>query len=123
MAIAWIDYHKAYDIVPHSWIVEMLELIKMANRKQCERIVVWQHISPLLFVLAIILLTILLQREHWIQVWERAENDVDKPFVNMDDGCWLFSRDIRMEFGLHKIAVLVLKQGIKVCCDRNGKWM
>ena len=25
LAMAWIDYRKAYDLVPHSWILECLE--------------------------------------------------------------------------------------------------
>ena len=30
---AWIDYKKAYDMVPHSWILESLELVQ-----ECENI-------------------------------------------------------------------------------------
>ena len=26
LAMTWIDYKKAYDIVPHSWIIECLDL-------------------------------------------------------------------------------------------------
>ena len=26
--MAWIDYHKALDIVPHSWILKVLDLFK-----------------------------------------------------------------------------------------------
>ena len=26
LAMAWIDYNKAYDMVPHSWIIECLDL-------------------------------------------------------------------------------------------------
>ena len=29
LAMAWIDYKKAYDSVPHSWILECLELFKI----------------------------------------------------------------------------------------------
>ena len=29
--MAWIDYRKAYDMVPHSWIVEMLGMVKVAG--------------------------------------------------------------------------------------------
>ena len=33
--MAWIDYHKAYEMVPHSWIVECLEMFGIAtNLKQ-----------------------------------------------------------------------------------------
>ena len=26
LAIAWVDYRKAYDTIPHSWIIECLEI-------------------------------------------------------------------------------------------------
>ena len=26
LTMAWIDYKKAYDMVPHSWIIECLDL-------------------------------------------------------------------------------------------------
>ena len=29
--MGWIDYWKAYDMVPYSWIVEMLEMAKVAD--------------------------------------------------------------------------------------------
>ena len=31
LAIAWIDYKKAYDMVPHLWIKECLELFGVAE--------------------------------------------------------------------------------------------
>ena len=31
LAIAWIDYRKVYDIIPHSWISECLELLGIAE--------------------------------------------------------------------------------------------
>ena len=31
LGMAWIDYKKAYDMVPHSWILESLELARVAN--------------------------------------------------------------------------------------------
>ena len=30
LAMAWIDYKKAYDMVPHSWILEALDMFKVA---------------------------------------------------------------------------------------------
>ena len=27
LSMAWIDYKKAYDMVPHSWILEFLEAL------------------------------------------------------------------------------------------------
>ena len=31
LAIAWIDYKKAYDMVPHLWIIECLDLFRVAE--------------------------------------------------------------------------------------------
>jgi hypothetical protein len=31
LSMAWIDYQKAYDSVPHSWILEMLGKVKVAG--------------------------------------------------------------------------------------------
>ena len=29
--MAWIDYKKAYDMVPHLWIIESLDLFRVAK--------------------------------------------------------------------------------------------
>ena len=89
LAMGWIDYRKAYDMVPHSWIVEVLEMFMVAgNVRQllCGSMRDWKteltsngevlgevqikrgifqgySLSPLLFVLAMIPLTMLLKRE------------------------------------------------------------
>ena len=34
LAMAWIDYKKAYDMVPHSWILETLQLTRVAENIQ-----------------------------------------------------------------------------------------
>ena len=31
LGMAWIDYKKAYDMVPHSWILESLELVQVSH--------------------------------------------------------------------------------------------
>ena len=31
LAIAWIDYKKAYDMVPHSWIINSLKMYKISH--------------------------------------------------------------------------------------------
>ena len=31
LAMAWIDYKKAYDMVPHLWIIECLDLLGVAE--------------------------------------------------------------------------------------------
>ena len=32
LSLAWIDYQKAFDMVPHSWIIKSLELIGINNK-------------------------------------------------------------------------------------------
>ena len=87
LALCWIDYQKAYDMLPHSWILETMQLTGMAknvvelmrNSMQCwnteleplgEKIAsvdirrgIFQgdSLSPLLFVTALIPLSILLR--------------------------------------------------------------
>ena len=34
LAMAWIDYKKAYDMVPHSWIIKCLDLFGVAENIQ-----------------------------------------------------------------------------------------
>ena len=31
LGMAWIDYKKAYDMVPHSWILESIELVQVSD--------------------------------------------------------------------------------------------
>lgn len=31
LAMAWVDYQKAYDTVPHSWILECMDMFKVAD--------------------------------------------------------------------------------------------
>ena len=31
LAMAWIDYKKAYDMVPNSWIINSLKMYKIAD--------------------------------------------------------------------------------------------
>ena len=88
VAMSWIDYKKAYDMVPHSWIMETLEMMGIAanikellensmknwntllfsNGSMLGKVNIKRGIfqgdsfSPLLFILAIIPLTMILRK-------------------------------------------------------------
>ena len=88
LAMAWIDYKKAYDIVPHSWIKEHLDLfgvaehvkISLVNSLEKLRVMLcagnselgevdiqWgvfqgDSLSPLVLVLALIPLSLILRK-------------------------------------------------------------
>ena len=88
LSMAWIDYKKAYDMVPHLWILKCLEMVRgaknmitiisnsMANwktaltsgRTDLEQVDIRRGIfqgdslSPLLFVLIMLPLTLVLQK-------------------------------------------------------------
>ena len=32
LSMAWIDYSKAYDLVPHSWVNECIEMSRIAEK-------------------------------------------------------------------------------------------
>ena len=88
LAMAWIDYKKAYDMVPHSWIMECLDLVGAADAVKCiigESMKTWRtnltannnslgkinirrgifqgdSLSPLLFVIALAPLSMVLRK-------------------------------------------------------------
>ena len=88
MAVAWIDYHKAYHMVPHSWIQKCMKIFRVAvnlrsfvntsmkqsnteltssnlrlgNVKIRRGIFQGNSLSPLLFVLVMIPLTLVLRQ-------------------------------------------------------------
>ena len=87
-AMAWIDHKKAYDMVPHSWIVESLDLFGVAENIKSllvnsmekwkvmlcsgnselgeveikQGIFQGNSLAPLVFVLALILLSLILRK-------------------------------------------------------------
>lgn len=158
LAMAWVDYRKAYDMLPHSWILESLGLIKVAKNidgllrgsmgdwktvltsngetlgevKIRRGIFQGDSLSPLLFIVAMIPLTMLLKRETNLGYAFGREKKRLNHLLFMDDLklyaqnevgikkllglVQTFSTDIGMEFGLDKCAALVMEKGVKVKC-------
>ena len=152
LAMAWIDYKKAYDMVPHSWIVECMDLFGVAGNIKCfiensmsnwkteltssgrmlgevkirRGIFQGDSLSPLLFVLCMIPLTVILRKVgagyEWknkalqtnhllfmddLKLFGKNEDQINS-LVNTVN---LYSQDIGMEFGLKKCGVLLMKRG------------
>ena len=152
LAMAWIDYKKAYDYIPHSWISECLELVGIAENvisflqrsmrqwkllltangeELCEvdvkrGIFQGDSLSPLLFIVGMIPMSLLLRKAKEGYEWGNKEYKLNH-LLFMDDlklfgkseqqidtlvnTVYLFSNDIGMEFGLRKCGVLSVKRG------------
>ena len=151
LAKAWIDYKKAYDIVPHSWIkqldlfgvaeniktllvdsVEKWRVMLCAGNSELEEVDIKRGIfqgdslSPLVFVLALIPLNLILRKAKAayefsgskekinnllfmddLKLYSRNEKELDSLVQTIR----IFSKDIGMEFGIEKCAVLVIEKG------------
>ena len=144
--MAWIDYKKAYDMVPHSCIIEYLDLFGVAENIKSLLVISienWKVIlcsgnselgevkikrgifqgdslSPLVFVLALILLSLILRKakaayefseskekiNHLLfmddlKLYRRSEKGLDSLVQTVR----VFSEDIGMEFGIEECAV------------------
>ena len=158
LAMAWVDYKKAYDMVPHSWIEECLSMFKIAPNIQtflnncmntwrveltCNQhslgevkiqrgIFQGDSLSPLLFVISLIPLSMVLRKcqdgfeftkskaklNHLLymddlKLYAKNENSL----TSLVQTVRIFSSDIGMEFGVDKCAVLILKRGKKTLSD------
>ena len=152
LTMAWIDYKKAYDMVPHMWIMECLKIIGCAKNvykfieksmKQwrcrlmsCGEILGDVHIrrgifqgdslSPLLFVLCLIPLTLVLRKMK--EGYEMKGKKVKINHLLFMDDLKLFGRndaqidslvetvhcvsnDVGMEFGIKKCGVVSVRRG------------
>ena len=158
LAMAWIDYKKAYDFVPHSWISECMEMFGIAEnvRNFLQRsmgqwklsltsngedlgtvdvkrgIFQGDSLSPLLFVLSMIPLSLVLRKVNACYEWGKKEYKLNH-LLFMDDlklfgkneeqidslvnTVHIFSTDIGMEFGLRKCGVVTLKRGKLARCE------
>ena len=152
LTMAWVDYRKAYDLVPHSWILECLNMFGIANNIKSfieESMKQWKllltsngtelcevdvnrgifqgdSLSPLIFVMCMIPLSLILRKVNasyeWgnkefklnhllfmddLKLFGKSENQID----SLVQTVYLFSEDIGMEFGLKKCGVVSLKRG------------
>ena len=154
LSMAWIDYKKAFDSVPHPWLLRVLELFKISpkvveflrhNMKMWNTDISLSHsngvleaknisvhrgifqgdsLSPLLFCIALIPLSLELNRSHYgFKVGNRKINHLfyfdDVKLYGKDDSelegllktIKSFSDDIGMEFGLEKCAKATFNRG------------
>ena len=110
MSMTWIDYNKAYDFVPHSWINECMELSGIADnvrnflKKSIEQ---WKllltsngedpgevdvkrgifqrdSLSPLFFVLSMVPLSLILRKVNASYEWGKKECKLNN-LLFMDD--------------------------------------
>ena len=114
--MAWIDYKKAYDMVTHSWIVECLDLFGVAdnvknllvNRMEKWKVMLFSgnselgeveikrgifqgdSLSPLVFVLTLILLNLILRKAK--AAYEFSENKEKINHLLFMDDLKLYSR-------------------------------
>ena len=153
LAMAWIGYKKAYDMVPHSWIIECLDLFGAAenfksllvNSMEKWKLMICSgnselgevefkrgifqgnYLSPLVFVLALILLSFKILRKAKAAYEFSESKEKINHLLFMDDlklysqiekrldllvqTVCVFSEDIGMEFGIEKCAMLVMEKG------------
>ena len=149
LVMVWIDYKKAYDMVPYSWIIEFLDLFGVAeniksllvnsmekwklmlcsgNSELCEveikqGIFQGDSLSPLVFVLALIALSLILRKVKAAYEFSESKEKINH-FLFMDD-LKLYSRSekgldslvptVRVfseeKFGVEKCAMLVMVKG------------
>ena len=152
LCLAWIDYKKAYDMVPHSWICQYLQIFKISDniRNLIERSMTkWKveltsagerlgevkikrgifqgdSLSPILFVVALIPMSIVLNSmpigynlgkdrgnlNHLLfmddlKLYSRKVEELDTLVQTVR----LISEDIGMEFGISKCAMIEMKRG------------
>ena len=164
--MGWIDYKKAYDMVPHSCIIECLDLFGVAENiesvlvNSMEKLKVMlcsgiselgeveikrsifqgDSLSPLMFVLALIPLSLILRKANAayessesqekinhllfmddLQLYNRSEKGLD----SLVQTVCVFIEDRGMEFGIEKCAMVVMEKGKNVKSVRrelpNGK--
>ena len=152
LGMAWIDFKKAFDMVLHSWIIKCMTIFGVASNvtKLLENsmkgwrmelssggvrlgdvnirrgIFQGDSLSPLLFVLSLIPLTLVLRKvkagydlgdgngviNHLLfmddlKVYGKNQNQVDTLVQTIR----VVTTDMQMEFGINKCAMLIMKRG------------
>ena len=141
--MAWFDFRKAYDMVPHAWKIKALKLIGAAlnviallkssmidwktelisggiNLGQVNNnrgIFLGDSLSPLLFVISLIPVTLVLRQVKQgyyhllfmddLKLYESNQNELDSLVRTID----IMTKDIGMKFGIDKCGVLATKRG------------
>lgn len=152
LSMAWIDYKKAYDMVPHSWILDCMDTLGIDDHVQTllrQSMKRWKveltcgdevlgeigikrgifqgdALSPLLFVVCLMPLSYILNNNP--TGYEFASNGQrinhllfmddlklyaksERALESLVESVRIFSKDIGMEFGIDKCAVLTMKRG------------
>jgi len=151
LVMGWIDYRKAYDMVPHTWITSVFSMLGISDNIKkfiTESMKGWRTIleseglqlgevqikrgifqgdslSPLVFVMAMVPLTIILRKirpgysmrdkskiNHLLymddlKVYGKSRREIETIIHTVR----IFSDDIGMEFGLDKCATIMLRRG------------
>ena len=155
LAMAWVDCRKAYDLIPHSRIRECLELVGVADnakRVLSSSMKNWKleltssgvslgevnirrgifqgdSLSPLLFVICMIPLTMVLRKVNFhlelgekvkklshllfmdnLKLFAKSCEQIDSLVTTVQ----MFGRDIEMEFGINKCGAVILQRGKSV---------
>ena len=132
LAMGRTDYRKAYEMVPHSWVIESLNMMSMAknvvdflgkavkswrvNLTIKRRILQGDALSPLLFVIVLIPLTHILRTANPgyefrfmddFKLYSKSEKALDSLIQTVR----IFSKEFGMHFGIDKCTMLVMKKG------------
>ena len=146
LVVAWIDYRKAYDMVPHSWIEKCMNMFgvavnvrsfisesmkhwntelnagqsRLGNVEIKRAIFQGDSLSPLLFVMTMIPLTLMLRKTNiFYEVRKKEERIMDdlKLFAKNVDQIDSLVNTVRIFLGLSKCGVLIMKRGKVVESD------
>ena len=147
--MAWVDYKRAYDMVPQSWVLHSLKVYKIPDRvvqfiekkmdtwrveltaegKSLTEVKIKRDIfqgdaqSPLLFVIAMMLLKHILRKctaryklsklqekiTHLMYIDDIKLFAIKKKLETLIQTVRICSQDIGMEFGIEKYAMLEMK--------------